>query len=133
MAHEQRGQGGLSHDRPAFHELLLRYRTAANESLEDFADALRVSTKAVKTYERPPQHPSARTPPTEVFRRLCAHLREKGVLQASEYPAFAAAWTARRRYRRVRTASALPTASSPDDATTNLPAPVTGFVGRAAE
>jgi predicted ATPase len=133
MAHEQRRQGDPPPNRLAFHELLLRYRTAANESLQEFADALRVSPKAVKTYERPPQHPSARTPPTEVFRRLCAHLRDKGVLQGGEYPAFAAAWTARRRDRRVRTASALPAALSLEDATTNLPAPVTGFVGRAAE
>jgi predicted ATPase len=133
MAHEQRRQGDPPPERPAFHELLLRYRTAANESLQEFAEALRVSPKAVKTYERPPQHPSARTPPTEVFRRLCVHLREKGVLQGGEYAAFAAAWTARRRYRHGRTASVLPAAPALDDATTNLPAPVTGFVGRVAE
>jgi hypothetical protein len=105
MAHEQRRQGEPSPERPAFHELLLCYRTAANESLQEFADALRVSPKAVQTYERPPQHPSARTPPTEVFRRLCAHLQDKGVLQGGEYAAFVAAWTARRRYRRVVKAS----------------------------
>src|SRR5919202_3128526 len=134
MAHEQRGQGGLSHDRPAFHELLLRYRTAANESLEDFADALRVSTKAVKTYERPPQHPSARTPPTEVFRRLSAHLREKGVLQGGEYAAFAAAWSARRRDRRVLKASPSAASTSSADAAVLfrqlLPRRLTALVGR---
>jgi predicted ATPase len=134
MAHEQRGQGGLSHDRPAFHELLLRYRTAANESLQEFAEALRVSPKAVQTYERHPQHPSARTPPTEVFRRLCAHLREKGVLQGGEYAAFAAAWSARRRDRRVLKASPPAASASSDDAAVLfrqlLPRRLTALVGR---
>jgi hypothetical protein len=116
MAHEQRRQGDPPPNKPAFHELLLRYRTAANESLHDFAEALRVSPKAAKTYERPPQHPSARTPPTEVFRRLCAHLRDKGVLQGGEYAAFAAAWTARRRYHRVLKASPLAASASAEDA-----------------
>jgi hypothetical protein len=134
MAQEQSRQGVPSHDRPAFHELLLRYHTAANESLQDFADALRVSPKAVQTYERPPQHPSARTPPTEVFRRLGAHLRDERVLQGGEYSAFAAAWTARRRYRRVVQASPLAASASSDDAAVLfrqlLPRRLTALVGR---
>lgn len=67
---------------PAFHELLLRWRTEANESPNDLAAALGLSdARTYNTYERPPDHTSARTPPVDVARRLFTHYREQGIVR----------------------------------------------------
>ena len=56
------GQPSGAERSPAFHDLLLAYRAAAGETQDDLAAALGLQAKAIKTYERPPGHPSARTP-----------------------------------------------------------------------
>ncbi len=132
MAQEKpRGDDQQRDIQPAFHELLLGYRMAAHESQEDLATVLDVTPKAVKTYERPPMHASARTPPTEVFRRLSSHYKEQGILPREDAAAFTTAWNARRRVSRSR-ASASPVATA--DAATllrqRLPRQLTPLVGR---